>query len=153
MAGYRDGLPPQYSSAGIALSCIMEQLLRDTVYAGILLWAAGYLASMAVYFSLPDYSFWGKVVLLVYIPCAFGFACWYFSRRTPPLRYFAGVGAAWSLIAIVLDFPFIVLRFGAWQYYGPDVYLYYAAMVVIPVVAGLYVRKTSTRQDDGTLPA
>jgi hypothetical protein len=119
----------------------MEQLLRDTVYTGVLLWVTGYLASMAVYFSLPDYGFWGKVVLLLYLPCAFSFACWYFSGRILTLRYSAGIGIAWSLIAIALDVPFIVLRFGAWQYYGPDVYLYYLAMAVIPVAAGFFIGK------------
>ncbi|OPX63619.1 MULTISPECIES: hypothetical protein [unclassified Methanoregula] len=125
----------------------MEQLLRDTVYAGILLWAAGYLASMAVYHSLPDYGFWGKVVLLLYLPCAFGFACWYFSGRILSLRYSAGIGISWSLIAIILDFPFIVLRFGAWQYYGPDVYVYYIAMAVIPMAAGTLIRKREMAED------
>lgn len=118
----------------------MEQILRDTAYTGIILWAAGYLASMAVYFSGLDYDFWGKVVLLLYIPCAFAFAYGYFSKRELSLLYYAGVGVAWSLVAVVLDYPFIVLRFGAYQYYGWDVYLYYAAMVVIPVAAGAAIR-------------
>lgn len=125
----------------------MEQVLRDTAYTGILVWVAGYLASMAVYFSLPDYGFWGKIVLLLYLPCVFAYTCWYFSDRILSLRYSCGIGIAWSLIAIILDFPFIVLRFGAWQYYGPDVYLYYIAMAVIPVAAGIFIRKRKTAED------
>lgn len=35
----------------------MEQFLRDTAYAGTLLWLAGYLASMAVYFSGLTFDF------------------------------------------------------------------------------------------------
>ncbi len=124
----------------------MEQPLRDTVYAGTLLWLAGYLASMAVYFSSLTYDFWGKVVLVLYLPCTALFTFWYFAGRDCPLRYYAGVGLAWSLIAIVLDFPFIVLRFGAWQYYTPDVYLYYAAMLLIPVGVGMY-RKRETGEE------
>jgi len=41
----------------------------------------------------------------------------------------------------VLDYPFIVLRFGAWEYYTPDVYLYYAAMFLIPAGIGMYLRR------------
>lgn len=120
----------------------MEQLLRDTAYTGIVLWTAGYLASMAVYFSGLDYDLWGKVVLLLYIPCVAVFAYGYFAKRELSIRYYAGVGIAWSLIAIALDVPFIVLRFGAWNYYGADVYLYYAAMVAIPVAVGASIRST-----------
>lgn len=126
----------------------MEPALRDTVYAGILLWVAGYLASMAVYFSGLDYAIWGKVVLILYLPCVAVFAYRYFSGRHLRLRYFAGIGLAWSLIAIILDFPFIVLRFGAWQYYGPDVYLYYIAMVLIPAGAGWYLNRTEHRKEE-----
>jgi hypothetical protein len=117
----------------------MEQILRDTAYTGILLWAAGYLASMAVYFSGLNYGLWGKVVLLLYIPCAAFFAFWYFNGRDLSFRYYAGVGVAWSLIATALDFPFIVLRFDAWHYYGVDVYLYYAVMLLIPIGVGMCI--------------
>lgn len=82
-----------------------------------------------------------KKVLLLSIPCAAIFAFGYFSGRDLPLRYYAGVGIAWSLIAVVPDYPFIDLRFGAFQYYTPDVYLYYAAMLLIPVRAGLYRKR------------
>jgi hypothetical protein len=129
----------------------MEELLRDTVYAGTALWLAGYLASMAVYFSGLNYAIWGKVLLLLYIPCAFVFAFWYFTGRDLTLRYYAGVGVAWSVIAVALDYPFIVLRFGAYQYYTPDVYLYYAAMFLIPVVAGVYRKKTANTPSAGSI--
>ena len=42
------------------------------------------------------------------------------------------------------NIPFIVLRFSAWHYYGPDVYLYYAAMFLIPVVAGTFTGARAT---------
>jgi hypothetical protein len=116
----------------------MDELLRDTVYTGTLLWAAGYLPSMAAYFWTDNYGLYGKIVLLLYLPCAAVAAFWYFSGHRHSLRYYAGVGLAWALIAVLLDIPFVVLRFGAFQYYGPDVYAYYAAMFLIPVVTGVY---------------
>lgn len=123
-----------------------EGLLRDTLYAGGILWLAGYLASMAVYFSDLDYAVWGRVVLLLYLPCAAVFAWLWFRERTLPLGYYAGVGLAWSLVAVALDIPFIVLRFGSWDYYGGDVYCYYLAMVLIPVGAGMYIRGSRNRE-------
>jgi hypothetical protein len=115
----------------------MEQLLRDTLGTGILLWLAGYLASMAVYFSPLPYNLWGRVVLVLYIPFVVWVTAWYFAGRSLPFRYYAAVGIAWSLAAVMLDYPFIVLRFGAYGYYTPDVYLYYAIMFLIPVMVGI----------------
>ena len=50
----------------------------------------------------------------------------------------AGVGVAWMLIAIVLDYLFIVLLFKA-SYYGADVFVYYVLTFLIPVGVGLYL--------------
>jgi hypothetical protein len=119
----------------------MEQILRDTLGMGALLWLAGYLASMAVYFSPLSYAVWGRVVLILYIPAAAWVAWRYFTGRDLSLPYYTGVGITWSLIAVVLDYPLIVLRFEAWQYYTPDVYLYYAVMFLIPVGVGMYLRR------------
>jgi hypothetical protein len=119
----------------------MEQLLRDTFGMGALLWLAGYLASVAVYFSWLNYAIWGRVVLALYIPAVIWVTWRYFAGRDLSLPYYAGVGMTWSLTAVALDYPFIVLRFGAYQYYTPDVYLYYAVMLLIPAGAGLYLHR------------
>ena len=130
---------PKIPSSFTANTATMEQLLRDTVGMGALLWLAGYLASMAVYFSPLNYAVFGRVVLALYIPVA-AWAAWrYFTGRGLSLLYYAGTGVAWSLTAIILDYPFIVLRFGAYQYYTPDVYLYYGVMFLIPVGVGMYL--------------
>lgn len=116
----------------------MEQAIKDTLGMGVLLWLGGYLASMAVYFSPLDYTLFGRVVLVLYIPCVIQVTAWYFSGRDLPLWYYAATGIAWSLAAVVLDYPFIVLRFGAYGYYTPDVYLYYAIMFLVPVMIGIF---------------
>jgi hypothetical protein len=115
----------------------MEQLLRDTIGMGAVLWLAGYLASMAVYFSTLNYAIWGRIILLFYIPAATWIAWRYFTGRDLSRTYYTGVGIAWSLIAVILDYPFIVLRFSAREYYTPDVYIYYAVMFLIPAGIGM----------------
>jgi len=115
----------------------MEQLLRATAGMGALLWIAGYLASMAVYFSPLKYAVRGRVVPALSIPVAVRVTWRYFTGRDLSLLYFTGVGLAWSLIAIILDYPFIVLRFGAYQYYTPDGYFYYTVMFLIPFCTGI----------------
>jgi hypothetical protein len=93
---------------------------------------------MAVYFSPHNYAIRGRGFLVLSIPFALWFTGRSFTGRSLTLPYYAGEGAAWSLSAIILDYPFIVLRFGAYQYYTPDVFLYYALMFFILVGGGVY---------------
>ncbi len=63
---------------------------------------------------------------------------WWFRKRDLPPGYYIRVGLVWTLIAIVLDYLFIVQLFQA-SYYGIDVFLYYALTFLIPVGVGLYL--------------
>jgi hypothetical protein len=74
---------------------------------------------------------------------------WFKQRERLPLSYYAGVGIAWTLIAVVLDYLFIVLLFNATEYYVPDVLLYYALMFLIPVGVGAYLRRAGTAGQPG----
>ena len=103
---------------------------------------------MAVYYSPFAYPAREKVVLLLCIPCASGFACFSFLGRVLSLGYLSFAGSAGSSIAIVPDFPFIVLRLMAWQYSGPDGYRYAIAMLVISVAAGIVIRQQETVAED-----
>ena len=117
----------------------MHPAYKDTAGLGTLLWLIGYLASMVLYFSPLSYSL-GWIILAVFTPFTVWVTWWWFRKRELlPLQYYAGVGAAWTLIAVVLDYLFIVLLFNAPAYYGPDVFLYYALMFLIPVGVGRYL--------------
>lgn len=120
----------------------MDAFVRDAVYGGIILWVIGYVAVLLALFYTPDYTFWGKVSLALYIPGVFSGALWYFKDRNLALRYYAGVGLVWCIVAVVLDQPFIVLRYNATGYYAWDVYLYYLSLVAIPMAAGIYLNRT-----------
>ena len=117
----------------------MLPLLKDTAGLGTFFWLLGYLASLVLYFSPVPYSI-GWVLLVIFTPFTIWVTLWWFSQRERlPLQYYAGVGMAWMLIAIVLDYLFIVLLFKAAEYYMPDVFLYYGLMFLIPVGVGLYL--------------
>jgi len=51
-------------------------------------------------------------------------------EKRSPLSYFVMVGLVWILIAVILDYLFIVLLFQA-AYYKTDVYVYYALIFLI----------------------
>lgn len=121
----------------------MHPALRDTAILGTLFWLIGYLASLLLYFLPVPYSI-GWVLLVIFTPFTIWVTWWWFKRRGPlPLSYYAGVGIVWMLLAIVLDYLFIVKLFNAVEYYVPDVLLYYALMFLIPVGVGIYLERKS----------
>jgi len=115
----------------------MKQILKDTAGLGILLWLLGYLASLLLFVS-PFAAIMGWILLLVFTPVTIAVAWWWFRARDLALAYYAGVGAAWTAIAVVLDYLFIVLLFQA-TYYEFDVFVYYALTFLIPVGVVLYL--------------
>lgn len=122
----------------------MQQIFKDTAALGILLWLIGYLASMVLFFS-PLSSILGWVILVIFTPITIGITWWWFRYRELPLRYYAGVGVAWTAIAILLDYLFIVLLFHSLQYYAPDVFVYYVLMFLIPVGVGMTINQMKMR--------
>ena len=117
----------------------MHQWIKDTAGLGTGLWLVGYLASLLLFFS-PFAGSMGWVLLVFCTPVTIAVAWWWFRVRDLALTYYAGVGAAWTVIAVVLDYLFIVLLFQA-TYYGFDVFVYYAMTFLIPVGVGLYLMR------------
>jgi cation transport ATPase len=118
----------------------MKQWIKDTAGLGTVLWLIGYLSSLVLFFT-PYAGIMGWILLAVFTPVTIVIAWWWFRHRAPlPLHYYAGVGAAWVIIAAVLDYLFIVLLFQA-SYYEADVFVYYAVTFLIPVGVGLYLNR------------
>ena len=116
----------------------MIQWIKDTAGLGTALWLIGYLASLVLFFT-PYAGIMGWILLAVFTPVTIVITWWWFNQRTSlSLQYYAGVGIAWMLIAVVLDYLFIVLLFNA-TYYDPDVFVYYAVTFLIPPGVGLYL--------------
>ena len=119
----------------------MQQILKDTAGPGILFWLIGYLAGMVLFFT-PYAATMGWIIMVIFTPFTIGVTWWWFKAREHlSLQYYAGVGIAWALIAVVLDYLFIVQLFSSTTYYALDIYLYYAFMVLIPIAVGLYLNR------------
>jgi len=127
----------------------MQQLLKDALGLGTLLWLIGYLASMVLYFSPLSYAL-GWVILVIFTPFTVWVTWWWFKGRSLPMSWYAGVGISWAAIAVVLDYLFIVLLFHSPGYYQPDVFVYYTLMVLIPVGVGYCLREL--KSSDRSLP-
>jgi hypothetical protein len=117
----------------------MKEWIKDTIGLGTFFWMFGYLASMVLFFS-PFTGIMGWIITAVFTPFTIVITWWWFRARNLALPYYAVVGTVWTVIAVVLDYLFIVLLFQA-SYYGPDVFVYYALTFFIPVAIGLYLTR------------
>lgn len=114
--------------------------LVDTLGLGFGLWLLGYIAGIALFFT-PFKDTLGWVIFAFFTPMTILVAYLRFRDRTRSLMYFVMVGVAWTAIAVVLDYLFIVLLFNSQGYYKLDVFVYYAAMLLIPVGIGSALAK------------
>ena len=88
----------------------------------------------------------GWIITVVFTPVTIAIAWWWFRARDLPLTYYIMVGFAWTVIAVVLDYLFIVRLFQA-TYYETDVLVYYALTFLIPVGVGLYLLHIQGKPD------
>jgi hypothetical protein len=103
---------------------------------GFMLWLAGYLAGIVLFFVVPK-----DAIGWVITPIATLFTIWVLFKKVkrPELMCYFGTGLIWTLIAVILDFVFIVELFNTGlSYYKPDVFLYYFLTITLPLVVGYW---------------
>ena len=111
-----------------------KQFLKDAFGWGFVLWIIGYALGMMLFAFVPT-SLIGWIIL----PIGTVLALWIAFRKVKgdTLKYYCLVALVWVLIAVLGDYLFIVKALKpADGYYKPDVYLYYALTVAIPLFAG-----------------
>jgi hypothetical protein len=98
-----------------------------------------------VLFFTPFAGVMGWILLIIFTPITIAVTWWWFRQREGmSLQYYAKVGIAWVLIAIVFDYLFIVQLFQA-AYYEADVFVYYALTFLIPVGVGLSLQRSQNK--------
>ena len=119
----------------------MQESIKDTAGLGTFFWLVGYLAGMVLFFT-PFKDNMGWIITALLTPFTIVVTWWWFkSRDYESTEYYAGVGITWALIAIILDYLFIVMLFNSTAYYTLHIYLYYALMFLIPVAVGIYLNR------------
>lgn len=111
-----------------------RQLVKDTLGWGFALWLIGYALSLVLFAFVPV-----SLIGWILMPIGTVIALWVAFRKVngDTLRHYCLVALAWTLIAVLGDYLFIVKAFApADGYYKPDVYLYYALTLAIPLFAG-----------------
>jgi hypothetical protein len=111
-----------------------RQFAKDALGWGIALWLIGYLLGMLL-FALVPVNLIGWIIMPIGAAITFWIA---FKKVTgDTLRYYCFVALVWTLIALIGDYLFVVKALKpADGYYKPDVYVYYALTLAIPLFAG-----------------
>jgi hypothetical protein len=112
---------------------------KETLGWGTILWFIGYALGFVFFAFVPaDKIGW------VIMPIGTLITAWIVWKKVDDdsLEYSIVIGAVWALLAILLDYIFLVsLLRPADGYYKLDVYLYYFLTFMIPVAVGWYKRR------------
>jgi len=112
-----------------------KQIVLSNIFWGCILWLFGYILGIVFFTFVPK-----DQIGFYILPLGTALTLWVLMKkikREEFLCYF-GVGVFWTVIAVILDYLFIVKLFKSNDYYKPDVYLYYALTFVLPLLVGWY---------------
>jgi hypothetical protein len=113
-----------------------SEKVKNMLFWGFILWLVGYVAGMVLFFVVPK-----DLIGWVISPFASLFTIWVLMKkvRRPELMCYFGTGLIWTLMAVLLDYIFIVtmLKTGT-TYYRPDVLLYYFLTFSLPIAVGYW---------------
>lgn len=111
-----------------------KQFLKDSLGWGFGLWLIGYILGIVLFAIVPP-----SVLGWVIMPIGIIITLWVLFKKIKgtTIRYYFFLAIAWTLIAVVCDYLFLVKVFKPVDgYYKLDVYLYYSLTFVLPLIAG-----------------
>ena len=111
------------------------KIFLNTIFWGFILWLWGFILGIIFFAFVPKESI-GWYILPLGIVATF----WVLFKKIKRKSFvcYIGLGVFWTIIAVVLDYIFIVMLFKTGSYYKPDVYIYYILTFLLPVLTGLY---------------
>ena len=120
--------------------------IKSTVVWGFFLWLIGYLAGMILFFVVPK-----EVIGWVITPFAVVLTIWVIIKkiRRQYLKDYFGLGMMWMIMAVILDYIFLVKMLKTEQtYYKIDVFLYYILTLTLPIIVGFWKYKNNPKGSD-----
>lgn len=107
------------------------KILLNTLFWGCLLWLIGYILGF-VFFALVPKEQIGWYVM----PLGILFTLWVLAKKIKRESFscYIGLGVIWALLAIILDYVFLVKLLQASDYYKLDIYLYYIITFILPIL-------------------
>lgn len=111
-----------------------KQFFKDSLGWGFILWIIGYALGMILFPIVPPATI-GWFIM----PMGTVITLWVLFKKikSESLQYYLLLGVAWTLIAVVFDYVFLVKALNpADGYYKLDVYLYYVLTLTLPCIVG-----------------
>jgi len=116
-----------------------KQCLKDALGWGTGLWFIGYILGIILFMFVPA-NMIGWVISLIGIIITL----WVLLKKVKgeDTIYYLKIAVAWTVIAVVFDYLFLVKLFNpAGCYYKLDVYFYYVTMFLLPLLVGIFKTK------------
>ena len=108
--------------------------LKEGLGWGFVLWLIGYLLGILFFMFVPV-----AMIGWFITPIGIAITLWVLFKKitSDKLEYFLKLGFAWVVMAIVLDYVFLVMMFKPEDgYYKLDVYFYYLFTLALPLLVG-----------------
>lgn len=107
------------------------KILLNTLFWGFILWLVGYILGI-IFFKLVPQEQIGWYVM----PLGILFTLWVLTKKIKRDSFtcYIGLGIIWTIMALLLDYFFLVKMFNASDYYKLDVYIYYIVTLLLPVL-------------------
>jgi hypothetical protein len=112
-----------------------KKILLNTLFWGFILWLFGYILGFVFFAFVPKEMIGWYVMPLGIVATLFALFKWI---KREEFTCYIRLGVIWMIMAVVLDYFFLVKMLNASDYYKFDVYLYYILTFVLPVAAGWY---------------
>lgn len=112
-----------------------KKILINTLFWGFILWLFGYVLGF-VFFALVPKDMIGWAIT----PFGIAFTLWVLLKKITREEFgcYIGLGVIWTIMAVLLDYFFIVKLLKSADYYKLDVYIYCFLTLIMPIAVGWY---------------
>jgi hypothetical protein len=112
-----------------------KKIFLNTLQWGFLLWLFGYALGFVFFVFVPK-----DLIGWAILPFGVIATLWVLFKKIERDSFgcYVGLGVFWTILALVLDYVFIVKLLNSTAYYKLDVYVYYILTLVLPIVVGWY---------------
>lgn len=111
------------------------KIFLNTVFWGFIVWLFGYVLGF-VFFAFVPKEFIGWSIM----PFGIAFTLWVLIKKIKREEFgcYIGLGVIWAIMAVALDYIFMIKVLKVTGYYKIDVYIYYILTFALPVIIGWY---------------